>query len=329
MTNKLTFPNVVAVLALVLALGGGNQATAAGGRGASLVTGKSVKDASLTGADVRDGTLTAKDFRKGAFPASVKGQPGPAGERGPAGPKGDAGERGPAGPAGAKGEAGARGEAGAKGEAGVQGERGPAGPVGPKGEAGVQGERGPAGPAGPKGEAGERGPAGPAGPAGPKGDTGPAGPKGEKGDPGDPASVDGYWLEGDLEGQMPKARIREGVISPYHVVQPPEHTVGSGAFHNGWRNWGAQYKGAGYQADVTKTLRLRGLVHMGDATPDAAPDNVIFWLPQQYAPTHPVIVPVIASNQIGRVTVSNTGAVVYESGPRGWVSLDGIAFRIR
>ena len=83
--SRLSYANVVATLALFVALGG--SATAA-----LLITGKQVKNASLTGADVKnnsvrsvdvkDGNLRAKDFRAGQLPA---------------GPKGDTGERGPQG----------------------------------------------------------------------------------------------------------------------------------------------------------------------------------------------------------------------------------------
>ncbi len=84
---------VVAIVALVAALGGGAYA-ATGGSG--------------------DGKATA----------SAKGKPGPrgkTGKTGPAGPAGPAGPTGPAGPAGAKGDAGAPGSNGAPGTPGKDG----------------------------------------------------------------------------------------------------------------------------------------------------------------------------------------------------------------
>jgi hypothetical protein len=97
---RLTFANVVSVMALFVALGG--SATAA-----VLITGKQVKNGSLTGTDlknnsvgsvdVKDGDLLAKDFKAGQL---VAGAPGP---QGPQGPKGEAGA------AGAKGNTGAAG----------------------------------------------------------------------------------------------------------------------------------------------------------------------------------------------------------------------------
>ncbi|MDX6684838.1 MAG: hypothetical protein QOF86_966 [Baekduia sp.] len=71
-----------------------------------------------------------------------------------------------------KGPAGARGATGATGAAGPQGTAGPQGPAGPEGPAGAAGSQGPAGS---DGAAGATGPAGPQGPGAP-GDPPPAAP---------------------------------------------------------------------------------------------------------------------------------------------------------
>jgi hypothetical protein len=91
--TRLTYANVVATLALFVALGGSSYA-------AITVTGKNVRNSSLTGADVKnnsltgrdvksiksgdvsDGSLLGKDFKTGQIPA------------GPQGPKGDEGAAG-------------------------------------------------------------------------------------------------------------------------------------------------------------------------------------------------------------------------------------------
>lgn len=109
--HRLTYANVMATVAVFLALGGTSYA-------ALTITGKNVKDASLTGADVRDGSIAAKDL---AVSARAR-----AGAAGPAGPQGPAGQRGDAGRAGADGAAGPQG---AKGDRGPAGERGPVGPT--------------------------------------------------------------------------------------------------------------------------------------------------------------------------------------------------------
>ena len=93
--RKLTYANVVATLALFVALGGSSYAaliiTGASVKNGSL-TGKDLKDNSVTSADVRNGSLLKKDFKAGQLPA------GPAGPRGQAGPAGAAGAKGDPGP---------------------------------------------------------------------------------------------------------------------------------------------------------------------------------------------------------------------------------------
>jgi hypothetical protein len=107
--NRLSYANVVASLALFVAIGGSSYAaisvTGAQVRDGSL-SGRDVHNGSLTGKDVRDGTLRRADFAANELPS---GRPGPAG---PQGPQGDPGATGPAGPAGA---AGPRGESGTAG----------------------------------------------------------------------------------------------------------------------------------------------------------------------------------------------------------------------
>src|SRR4051794_7950865 len=115
MRSRLTYANVVATIALFIALGGGATA-------AVLITGKSVKDGSLTGrdiknnsvasVDVKDGDLLAKDFKAAQLPAGTQG------------PKGDQGSKGD------KGDPGLNGSKGDQGLPGNKGDRGPAGDVG-------------------------------------------------------------------------------------------------------------------------------------------------------------------------------------------------------
>ena len=90
---RLTYGNVVATLALFLALGGTSYAaisiTGKNVKNSSL-TGKDVKNNSLTGADVKtiksgdvaDRSLLAKDFKTGQLPAGPKGDTGSAGADG-------------------------------------------------------------------------------------------------------------------------------------------------------------------------------------------------------------------------------------------------------
>lgn len=97
--RHVNYGNVVATLALFLALGGGAYAAI-----------KLPKN-SVTSVQVKNGSLTAKDFKKG----QLKGKTGPAG---PVGPQGAQGDRGPAGPQGPPGLTGLQGD---KGTPGVDG----------------------------------------------------------------------------------------------------------------------------------------------------------------------------------------------------------------
>lgn len=100
MRPQLTYANVVATLALFLAISTGGAFAASkviDGRTirAGSVKTKQLGSSAVTSAKVKNGSLTAADFRKGTLKA------------GPAGPAGGAGAVGPVGPAGAPGAAAA------------------------------------------------------------------------------------------------------------------------------------------------------------------------------------------------------------------------------
>ena len=84
---RLTYANVVATLALFLALGGTSYALTVTGRDVrdNSLTGRDVRTGSLRSSDIRDGSLMGIDFRPGQLPRGEKGDKGDAGERGPAG----------------------------------------------------------------------------------------------------------------------------------------------------------------------------------------------------------------------------------------------------
>ncbi|HEY3613148.1 MAG TPA: hypothetical protein VGK92_05555 [Gaiellales bacterium] len=102
MKRRPTYANVVATLALFLAIGGTTVAGAAG-----LLSGKDVQDGSLTGADIQNGSLTGADIRAGSLGSNAlsvaarSNLQGAKGDTGDAGPKGDAGATGAPGATGA------------------------------------------------------------------------------------------------------------------------------------------------------------------------------------------------------------------------------------
>lgn len=87
--TRLTFANVVSMLALFVALGGSSYA-------ALTITGKDVKNSSLTTRDVKNRSLLGKDFKRGQLPTGAQGPQGPEGPAGSAGVRGQQGEPGTA-----------------------------------------------------------------------------------------------------------------------------------------------------------------------------------------------------------------------------------------
>jgi hypothetical protein len=85
--SHVTYANVIATLALFLALGGG--AYAAIRLPKNSVTAKQIKNNAISSPKVKDRSLLAKDFKPGQLPA------GAAGPQGPQGPHGDVGQTGP------------------------------------------------------------------------------------------------------------------------------------------------------------------------------------------------------------------------------------------
>ena len=72
---RLTYANMIATLALFLALGGG-AAYAASTLGKNTVGAKQLKKNAVTGAKVKDGSLSAGDFKAGQLPAGERGPQG-------------------------------------------------------------------------------------------------------------------------------------------------------------------------------------------------------------------------------------------------------------
>ena len=117
--SKLTYANVIASIALFVALGGVSWAAVT--LPANSVGKRQLKRSAVTSAKVANGSLTAKDFAAGQLPAGRQGATGAAGERGPSGSAGPKGDRGETGSAGTKGEKGDRGDTGPAGASGCDG----------------------------------------------------------------------------------------------------------------------------------------------------------------------------------------------------------------
>jgi hypothetical protein len=92
-TRHLTYSNVIATLALFLALGGGAYAVSK--LPAHSVGTKQIKKDAVVSSNVKDGSLLGQDFGAGQLPQGVKGDTGLTGSQGV---KGDTGLTGPPGP---------------------------------------------------------------------------------------------------------------------------------------------------------------------------------------------------------------------------------------
>ena len=101
MRAKLTYANVMATIAVFVALGGTGYA-------ATKLTGRDIQDATLTSKDVKDRSLLKRDFKPGQLPAGAKGDKG---DQGPQGTQGIQGVQGIQGEQGEQGETGAPGSA--------------------------------------------------------------------------------------------------------------------------------------------------------------------------------------------------------------------------
>ena len=94
--NKLTYSNVMASIAVFVALGGSSYAAVTLKNNS--VRGKHIAPNAVTSPKVKDGSLLRSDFAANQLPAGSQGPQGPEGTRGPeglAGQKGDRGEPGP------------------------------------------------------------------------------------------------------------------------------------------------------------------------------------------------------------------------------------------
>jgi hypothetical protein len=101
--SRLSYANVVATVALFLALStGGAWAASTLISGSKIkrgtITGKQIKDGSLSGVDLAKASVTAHRLAAGVLTQGAKGDAGAKGDTGPkgdTGQKGDTGDRGP------------------------------------------------------------------------------------------------------------------------------------------------------------------------------------------------------------------------------------------
>jgi hypothetical protein len=110
--SSLTYGNVMATVAVFIALGGTSYAVATGSIDSrelknNTVRSKDIRNNDVRSTDVRNGSLLATDFRPGQLPSGPTGPQGPQGIPGAKGDKGDKGDEGDEGDKGDPGQNGA------------------------------------------------------------------------------------------------------------------------------------------------------------------------------------------------------------------------------
>jgi hypothetical protein len=107
----------------------------------------------------------------------------------------------------------------------------------------------------------------------------------------------------------------------------PQQVWQSVSFQNNWHNYGVGYNDAGYFKDSMGIVHLKGLVAGVGAA--AIFNTTIFTLPEGYRPgARELFVCSTNPNVAGRVDVLPDGQVQVVQGNSGWLSLDGLTFRI-
>ena len=92
---------------------------------------------------------------------------------------------------------------------------------------------------------------------------------------------------------------------------------------SGWQNYGNGYNVVGYYKDRDRVY-LKGLIRNG------AVNNVCFILPPGYRPSARELLSTIADSRTARVDIDSAGNVlIWIPSSPGWVSLDGLSFRVQ
>jgi hypothetical protein len=152
LSPHLSYANVMATIAVFIALGGSAVA-------AATITGRDIQDGTVSGRDIKkntlqssnikDGTLRKQDFFPGVLSSATGGLTTPLGQSegatgatGATGPQGPQGERGAAGADGKDGAPGKDGKNGLDGKDGIDGQDGAPGAPGTPGTPGTNGTNG-------------------------------------------------------------------------------------------------------------------------------------------------------------------------------------------
>lgn len=97
-------------------------------------------------------------------------------------------------------------------------------------------------------------------------------------------------------------------------------STGQPAFESSWVNFDTTHSSAAFRMDPDGVVHLKGLVKSGVV------GNAVCTLPAGFRPPKKVSIATISNSAIGRLSVTNAGAVLAETGSNVWFSLDNAAF---
>ncbi len=131
-------------------------------------------------------------------------------------------------------------------------------------------------------------------------------------------------------------RVGSSVIAPSEKLEVDGNVKINGTMINeavqnptlaaNWSNYGSTFEVAGYYKDKENLVHLSGLVQNNIN----GPGSVIFTLPPNYRPAGDKIFVTMNNNNFGRIDISTNGNVMLSAsnGVNGWLSLEGITFRV-
>jgi hypothetical protein len=106
-------------------------------------------------------------------------------------------------------------------------------------------------------------------------------------------------------------------------------SVANPTLQNSWVNFGGNTDPVGYYIDSNNIVHLQGLIKEGVKTQDIT----LFTLPAGFIPTKDKYLPAVSASSVGVystacIHITTTGQVKLYSGDNGWLSLEGVSFRV-
>ena len=120
-----------------------------------------------------------------------------------------------------------------------------------------------------------------------------------------------------------KLTVTDELVLPNGIEKPHLVTGGVG-FSNGWSDYGSGYTPAAFWKDPFGVVHIQGFITGGSVGATA------FTLPVAYRPSTTHIFSGLSSgpDTVAQIEVTTSGQVCPATGVNGWVTLNGITFRL-